>query len=472
MSNNSPWCRTSVFLLSALILLLSASAAASEPGRSEGAQEVWASDGYGLLVEIGAEELHAFEVTSISCIPGWTAKRLQHSTAKQDAVFVGRETYTLVEGSSPGTKRLHMEGTVSDIVLHRISELPTMCLSAPSNTPQTNYAVFWQTFAEQYAFFHLHRTDWEAVDRKFRPQISSSTRPEELFEVLRQMVDPFQDAHIRIIAGDLKQDYEGRRPDVGQLSDADWERAQELIDKRYIRGNLQSYCNGRLQFGWLNNSVAYLRITAFYGYESEDNYASELHALQVALDEILLNSAKFRGLIIDIRLNHGGDDPLGIEIASRLSGRKYLAYRKVARNNRAGSTHFTVPQESWVVPSHRPSFRGKVVLLIGPDTVSAGETFTMALLGRRPHVNRVGLNTQGVFSDVLKRTLPNGWRFNLPNEIYCTRDGKAFDVTGVPPDVQVSFFSAQDLENGRDAALESPEQVIFPAIDTRQAQKP
>jgi C-terminal processing protease CtpA/Prc len=78
----------------------------------------------------------------------------------------------------------------------------------------------------------------------------------------------------------------------------------------------------------------------------------------------------------------------------------------------------------------------------------------MALLGREPRVTLIGLNTQGVFSDVLSRSLPNGWRFHLPNEIYLTADGQAFDGTGVPPDIRVPFFSAADRQSGMDAALE------------------
>ncbi len=53
------------------------------------------------------------------------------------------------------------------------------------------------------------------------------------------------------------------------------------------------------------------------------------------------------------------------------------------------------------------------VELISPLTIGAGETFTQALMGRTPHVTCIGENTQGVFSDVLGRSLPNGWRFGL-----------------------------------------------------------
>lgn len=116
--------------------------------------------------------------------------------------------------------------------------------------------------------------------------------------------------------------------------------------------------------------------------------------------------------------------------------------------------HLTPLQPTWVAPSERPGFKGKITLLIGPDTVSGGERLTMALMGRDPRVIRIGLNTQGVFSDVLNRSLPNGWRFHLPNEIYFMDEGKAFDAIGVPPEVHVPFFTAPDLQAGQDAALE------------------
>ena len=60
---------------------------------------------------------------------------------------------------------------------------------------------------------------------------------------------------------------------------------------------------------------------------------------------------------------------------------------------------------------------------------------TQALMGRRPAIARVGENTQGVFSDVLSRTLPNGWGFGLPNELFLDQAGKGYDGPGIPPTV-------------------------------------
>ena len=424
-------------------------------------KELWLSDGYGLLVEIDHDELRAFQLTSISCIPGWSAQRDHKSRRSKESIFIGSSTFRLSDGSSRDVKRLHIDGTTSDIVLHRTSERPATCAATPDNSPQGSYAVFWQTFAEQYPFFKVRQVDWSSVDREFRSQVTSATKPAQLFDLLRDMIEPLQDAHTGIEAPDIKKDFDGWRKDSNHLEDEDWEKAQQLIATRYLRGGLRQFCNGRIQFGMMDHSIGYLRITAFYGYVDGSTYDSEAEALQLALDAIFRSANKLNGLVIDVRLNHGGDDQLGIEIASRLTNNKYLAYAKVTRNNPDGALHFTVPQESWVVPSSRPSFRGNVVLLIGPDTVSAGETFTMALLGRKSHILRIGLNTQGVFSDVLNRTLPNGWRFGLPNEVYLTSDGTSYDASGVPPDIRLNSFSHEDLDNGLDNTLEKAHEILW-----------
>jgi C-terminal processing protease CtpA/Prc len=347
-------------------------------------------------------------------------------------------------------------------MLHRVRSRPPVCGKAAENTPQSNYAVFWQTFAEHYAFFELRQTDWREVDARFRHQVTARTTAEELFAIFRQMVEPLHDAHTGIVARDIKKSFSGRRPDPNHLEAADWKRAAETIESKYVRGGLRSFCNGRVQFGMLDGSIGYLRITAFQGYADGRQYADSLFALQSALDSIFRDGGRLRGLVIDVRLNTGGADPLGLEIASRLTTEKFLAYSKVSRNNPdvEGHVRFTTPQPSWVTPSERPGFHGAVVLLTGPDTVSAGETFTMALFGRQPPVTRVGLNTQGVFSDVLVRKLPNSWGFWLPNEVYLTMDGKSFDGAGVPPDIRLPFFSREDLLNGRDSGLDKAREIL------------
>jgi C-terminal processing protease CtpA/Prc len=106
-----------------------------------------------------------------------------------------------------------------------------------------------------------------------------------------------------------------------------------------------------------------------------------------------------------------------------------------------------------VQPSTRPSFRGPIIELTGVQSISAAETFTQALMNRQPKITRIGETTQGVFSDVLGRQMPNGWRFGLANERFVT-DGKSFDNVGIAPDVAVESLTPAARATGKDAAVE------------------
>jgi Peptidase family S41/Tricorn protease C1 domain len=424
------------------------------------AQWFWLTDGYGRMLQLEGDTLRIFEITQMSCILVSEVKRNLASHASKEIVFDHNgEVTRLTPGESTDTQWLHEDGAISSILLRRTDEKPNVCGHSVSDTPITNYQVFWTTFAEHYPFFALRKMDWAAVGKRFRPQVTASTKPEELFNVLSDMIEPLHDAHTFIDAKSIKQRFHGyRTPDPMQKKNAP--RITEIIEKQYVQGGVKNFCNKQLQFGMLQGSVGYLRIHSFSDYSGDKEFAKQLDALETALDAIFADAAKWTGMVIDVRINTGGSDVFGISIASRLATQEYLAYSKVIRNDLHDPDHRTSPQPVIVHVSARPGFRGAVTLLTSADSVSAAETFTMAILDRQPHVTRIGANTQGVFSDVLGRKLPNGWSFGLPNEIYLTKDGQAFDGPGVPPDIQTPIFPAEDLANSRDSAIDRALQLL------------
>jgi C-terminal processing protease CtpA/Prc len=96
-----------------------------------------------------------------------------------------------------------------------------------------------------------------------------------------------------------------------------------------------------------------------------------------------------------------------------------------------------------------------VAVLTSDLTISAGETFTQALMNRRPAPVRIGTATQGVFSDTMDRHLPKGWLFELPNEEYLTAAHTTFDGTGIPPDKTTPVFTPSELSHNRDSAVDT-----------------
>ena len=421
----------------------------------------WVSDGYGVLLEISGDQVKASEITAISCLPSFIAKRQAETSEDAEAIFVTMQEKILVQpGSSADHKFLRFKGAASSIGIRRISQRPAVCEQEAVNSSLNNFDIFWTTFDEHYPFFAMHGVDWRRLRDDHRPKITDKTTPEELFGIFKAMLEPLHDAHIGLSGTSQKQRFRGMRENTERVDDKTSRKIAAIVETNYMHGKLETWCNGQVSYGMLPDSIGYLRITAFAGYAVPRDFDNQAKALEEALDKAFAGADALKGLIIDVRINHGGSDVLGVAVAERLAAKQYLAFAKRARNDPADPSRFTDPQEMQVRVSTRPHFYGRVVLLTAGNTVSAGETFTMSLMGRSPPVTRVGENTQGVFSDVLGRKLPNGFRFGLPNEIFLTADGQTFDGPGIPPHVLVPVFHQKDLEKGRDRALEKAMEIL------------
>ena len=444
------------FLLSCVLLTV-------VPLQAQSVDGVWKSRGYGDVFEIHGPTAKTYQVTSTTCVSGFTAQRDPATVAGREATFTHDrdEVFFIRVSGKRDHKLLHNEGSASDVRLDRLPRLPAVCDHPTPDTPAGNFEVFTRTWAENYILFDQKKVDWAEAVRTNQSKIRPETTPAELFDILSGMIEPLHDRHTFIEAPDLHRDFstfrpgtdrviKGAGPDVfrSKIMPALW----DITDRNYVKTPLRKWCRDRVQYGHVNATTGYLRIFAFSRYADKPGFAAGLTALESALDEIF-SDPNLKALIIDVRINFGGEDPFGLAIASRLATRSYLAYTKVARVDPVDRNKWSPGDRSEVHPSTRPSFHGPVIELTGPLTISAGETFTQALMGRTPHVVRIGENTQGVFSDVLGRNCPNGWNFGLPNEVFRTAHGTTFDGAGIPPDIIVPVFADDDIAAGRDPAM-------------------
>jgi len=443
------------FLLSGILLV-------GLPLQAQSVDGIWRSQGYGDVYEIRGSTAKTYQVTSTTCVPGFTAQHDSAPAAGREATFThdGGDVCFIRAGGKRDHKLLHNEGSASDVRLDRIPRLPAVCDHPTPNTPVGNFEVFTRTWAENYILFDQKKVDWAEVVRANQGKIRPDTTPAELFDIFSGMIEPFHDRHTFIEASDLKRDFSAYRPGTdriitahkGEFGSKFMPALWEITDRRYVTTAMRKWCRDKVQYGHVNATTGYLRISSFSHYSETPGFAAGLTALESALDEIF-SDPDLKALVIDVRINFGGEDPYGLAIASRLATHPYIAYTKVARADPIDRNKWTPGDPSEVRPSARPSFHGPVVELTGPLTISAGETFTQALMRRTPHVVRIGENTQGVFSDVLGRTLPNGWEFGLPNEIFRTAQGTTFDGQGIPPDIIVPVFSDDDVSAGRDPGM-------------------
>ena len=439
---------------------------------------VWLTTGYGHAYAIDGSHLQRFEITAVSCQKSVSAERV---TASETSVrFAGSsinndtgvtDAFIFRPGRQPNQLVLNVDGVATQTQLTRSDTLPAVCSQAASTDPVVNFDIFARTFAEQYPFFARHRVDWAATTAAHRAAIGSTTDEQTLFRHFREMLAPLEDAHVWVEAPALGLEFSGWRPPATR-SETVHQQALAIIEKRFLTTPLAWYCNRQLAFGMLPGGVGYLLIVSFENYDKNAESEAQAAALETALDDIFGKAPGLRGLIVDIRLNGGGTEMLGLKIAARLTAKPYLASSKIFRIDPTDPTKFSKPQAIMVRPSSQPGFYGPMALLMGHDSVSAAEAFAMSLQGRALKPIFIGENTQGVFSDVLIRHLPNGWRFGVPNEIYLNESGQAYDITGVPPDRIVALFTEADLKTERDPALEAAARAIDDATRSGRVPSP
>lgn len=427
-------------------------------GAPDGTGEVWRSDGYGWIYSLSGDQLQTYEVTEISCRRGRTLDRIG-SPGSDGVTRFGRKgipSQTLRKGSN-GQATVRVLGTAADVDLVPLAGLPSECSREAPDDPLTNFDIFWTTFAEHYNSFGRKNVDWAAVRDRYRPMVTNDTEPRELYRILRAMIEPLGDTHTSI-DGPGDQEFSGLRPGTRELSN----RAARTAVDNHLRAlgatQFQSFAQQKIVYADLPDGRGYLRITAFDSYVEDDgSYLASNAELTRALDAVFTSErvAALRNLIIDVRLNSGGHDALVLQIAARLTDSPYIAFTKQPRNDPRDPSRLGRPQTVTVTPADAPRYTGPVDLLNSDLTISAGETFVQAMMGRTPAPDRIGTTTQGVFADTLSRTLPNGWTFNLGNEEYVGPDGRNYEGVGIPPTVSTPVFPPEELDQNRDSALDA-----------------
>jgi C-terminal processing protease CtpA/Prc len=295
-----------------------------------------------------------------------------------------------------------------------------------------------------------------------RSRLDGITTPLELFDLLESLLAPLHDLHTSLSAPDLKRssrEFWRAAPESVMASGFRGLNAEGItrlfrpVKDAYPMMTLRSFCEGQLLYGHLDKRIGYLRILSFGGYSATGDNVGTLNG---AFDTIF-SDPDLSGLVIDLRVNLGGNDRLGLAVASRLAQHPYPAYRI---ERRLPGNRWEASNTAAVEPSAPPRFAGPVVALISPLTMSAGEIFALALMGRTPHVTTIGEDTQGLLGGIIGRHLPNGWLFALPNTRIVSPEGRSFEAKGLPPEIHIPAYGEARRSRNGDPALVMAIEVV------------
>src|SRR6185369_8149688 len=187
--------RVKQFIVFGLMLAVSLSVAHAADARGG----LWVSKGYGLFFRIDPSKIEASEITSVSCLPAWTATRAadrENAWVYRGGFASGEEVIRIYPGHDADNLVLRRTDDMAAMQLVRVKSPPVACNQPAQDTPLANFDVLWTTFAENYPFFQAHGVDWVAMRQKFRPMVTAKTTPDELFSLFSRMLEPLHDSHV------------------------------------------------------------------------------------------------------------------------------------------------------------------------------------------------------------------------------------------------------------------------------------
>lgn len=316
----------------------------------------------------------------------------------------------------------------------------------PHNTPEQNFEIFWKDFDRYYAQFPIRNIDWDSVYTLYRPQISSSTTDQQLFNLISGIIRGINDMHVDLHTpfGDVywKSPVPGSYPSMRLIN------ACKYIQCGSPQNSIIEYRTCK------NSSIGYMIIPTFSDGTDGSSLTDERY---LVIDEILSKWKDKQGIIIDLRWNQGGNGNNALMIAGRFAdnSRVFAQYREKIG---PGKLDFSQWKNSTVKPKGAYQFLKPVVVLTSRATASSAEIFVMAMQSL-PYVTIVGDTTGGGVGSPVYRELPNGWTYRLSTRYYADAQQRIMEGVGLFPDVPV-LTTATDSANGIDRILEKGIEII------------
>ncbi|WP_298960274.1 S41 family peptidase [uncultured Roseibium sp.] len=413
---------------------------------------LWQTDGYGTIAKVQDGNIKFYQFAGDICIE-------ESGDAEALLDLIGNSKLVLTKDRNTATVTLPF--AQHQIRADRLEALPDTCQTSIENTPAANFEAFAAFFRHNYPFHDIHGVDWQSTIASAREKIQPEMTDEQLFEVFKQMMSPLQDGHLDLTAridnevirfepypGDtlsrLSQDAKDKGVPEKQAVEAFFGPLwYDSIPNTILGGQGRVVGNQRIQYGVLNGDTGYLAL-ATVGYYDRRGASpdEEMAATNAIMEEIMqfFQTSGVRSVIVDLSMNFGGYNHFGgYEFVARAIAERFASEPVQAFTKYAADAEKSPRTVVTLTPSSGTRFEGPVHVLTSDITVSAAEVLVLSLRAL-PNVRHIGKATRGAASDVLGRTLPNGWYLSLANEVHVDNDGRFWEGRGIEPDVEMTVF--------------------------------
>ena len=413
---------------------------------------VWVKPGYGLIFQLSNTEAKVFNINPAGCVQQQHFNGAVYQKIRQSLQLTGNGEQLTMQGDQ------QLLGT-----LKRQTNLPERCRQ-PSNgqtDSAVNFEFFWQAMLAHYDFFSARGINWHDVYQQYKPLFANATKAQQL-AYYQQIIQAILDAHLSLFADDGAVEISSLAPKglfaqvlMDEAGAADFDATllsgvtllqQQTAAFLEAPGLQATSATDAIQYGRLPGNIGYIRVDRLDSLAGEalpdlnlvslnELFKADVALARQAMQQVLTALADSNGLIVDLRFNLGGADPIALEIASHFNSQPE---RVIGAKAAGGEKRRDILLASVAAPYQKP-----VRVLTGGITTSAAEVLALAFTAL-PQVDLIGEATQGAMSDVLSHQLPNGWLLQMSNESYWDLAGRLLEVQGVQPDTVVYPYLSLD----------------------------
>jgi hypothetical protein len=341
------------------------------------------------------------------------------------------------------------------------------------DSPAGNFEAFWHGLSDNYVFWHMDSTDWDALYKQYRPRITDTMSKDDLYSIFENMSATLIDGHYSITypesSGRPRFNPRDLVLELGQRY------FNEFLPRLYLE-DAQFASDSMFLYGFIEQStdkkLLYIRLNGFeitprrFQLESHSE-PGDLEFLE-NLQQLLLNPpAEVAGYILDIRDNGGGNvNDLNFIASPFTAERKVFGY---LQPKLPGGRNAVAPKS---LAFFEPAIPGKsnklpLMVLTNSASVSMAEITPMAL-STLDNVTVIGVNTFGgtaMFSEGEGYSgggfkIPDGTSFYVSNALLTDLNGNSYEGKGFPPDVLIPIDINRLVNEREDNQLEKAIELL------------
>ena len=287
-----------------------------------------------------------------------------------------------------------------------------------------------------YSFFEHKQIDWRELTGRYRQAAVAAKSPAAFSDVIAGMLFELQDVHTWVAVDNQ------RKSKFVSSFDANF-------DFRHVDSKLKSKKQiGKFGLvGVTDDGFGYVRIDTL----SDVDQAT--FEKMIGETENLFDAP---GMIVDLRHNNGGAEPVAQQFASLFADEVRVYARQKFRAGADHSSYYETAPRQIGPRENGKTYTRPIICLIGPGAISSGEGMAL-MFGSLPHCTLIGQPTRGASGNPDVVPLPNGVDVWYSRWVSMTPDGDSIEGVGVHPDVLVEHGKGEPTF---ERALEELEKLI------------